>query len=67
MTMIPIESPLLPVAEAAALLNCSARHIYTLINRGELRHTRIGKYSVRVYRDEIEAIIQQGMPNALAQ
>ena len=67
MTMIPTESPLLQVAEAAALLNCSPRHIYTLINRGELRHTRIGKYSVRVYRDEIEAIIQQGMPNALAQ
>jgi excisionase family DNA binding protein len=44
-----------PPAEAAELLGISRKHLYTLINSGELRSTTIGR-ARRIPRTELERL-----------
>jgi excisionase family DNA binding protein len=54
-------SDLMRPTDAAHALAVSVRHVYTMIDNGELQSVRIGKRSVRVYRAEIEEIIGKGV------
>jgi excisionase family DNA binding protein len=60
-------SPLMRPTDAAHMLQVSVRHVYTMVAHGELRSTSVGKRSVRVYRDQIEAIVARGAAHAVAQ
>lgn len=56
------ESPaLLTVKQVAALLGCSARHVYRLADRGAMpRPKKLGEVLVRYNRSEIERWITDG-------
>lgn len=52
------EKMLLRVGEAAALLSVSRWTIYRWMEEGRLRGTKIGKGSVRIFRDSIMGLIK---------
>lgn len=52
------EKTLLRVGEAAALLAVSRWTIYRWVEEGRLRGTKIGKGSVRIFRDSITSLIE---------
>ena len=56
------ESPaLLTVRQVAAMLGCSARHVYRLSDRGAMpRPTKLGDVLVRWNRSEIESWLRDG-------
>ena len=58
------ESPtLLTVRQVAAMLGCSARHVYRLADRGAMpRPTKLGDVLVRWRRIEIESWLAAGCP-----
>ena len=49
---------LLRVGEAAAVLSVSRWTIYRWVEEGRLRGTKIGKGSVRIFRDSITSLIE---------
>jgi excisionase family DNA binding protein len=49
---------LLRVGEAAELLSVSRWTIYRWVEEGRLRGTKIGKGSVRIFRDSITSLIE---------
>ena len=59
---IVTESPaLLTVKQVAAMLGCSARHVYRLADRGAMpRPTKLGDVLVRWNRTEIEQWVSDG-------
>ena len=52
------EKTLLRVGEAAAVLAVSRWTIYRWVEEGRLRGTKIGKGSVRIFRDSITSLIE---------
>lgn len=58
------ESPaLLTVRQVAAMLGCSARHVYRLSDRGAMpRPTKLGDVLVRWSRTDIESWVAAGCP-----
>lgn len=58
------ESPaMLTVKQVAAMLGCSARHVYRLSDRGAMpRPTKLGDVLVRWSRADIESWITAGCP-----
>jgi excisionase family DNA binding protein len=52
------EKTLLRVGEAAAVLSVSRWTIYRWVEEGRLRGTKIGKGSVRIFRDSISSLIE---------
>jgi excisionase family DNA binding protein len=52
------EKTLLRVGEAAAQLSVSRWTIYRWVEEGRLRGTKIGKGSVRIFRDSITSLIE---------
>ena len=52
------EKTLLRVGEAAAVLSVSRWTIYRWVEEGRLRGTKIGKGSVRIFRDSIMSLIE---------
>jgi len=66
---IPIEKTLFRVEEAAELLLVSRWTIYRWVEQGRLRGTKIGKSSLRIFRDSIISLIEHNesvMPGALS-
>ncbi|MDH4154740.1 MAG: helix-turn-helix domain-containing protein [Nitrospira sp.] len=60
---------LLRVGEAAELLSVSRWTIYRWVEDGRLRGTKIGKSSLRIFRDSIVSLIERNdctMPVGLA-
>jgi excisionase family DNA binding protein len=53
-----MENTLLRVGEAAAVLAVSRWTIYRWVEEGRLRGTKIGKGSVRIFRDSITSLIE---------
>ena len=49
------------VKEAAAFLQVSATHLYTLINQGQIPHGRFGD-SIRISRRKLEEMLEEGSP-----
>ncbi|MFO0700271.1 MAG: helix-turn-helix domain-containing protein [Nitrospira sp.] len=61
--------PLLRVGEAAELLSVSRWTIYRWVEEGRLRGTKIGKSSLRIFRESIVGLIEGSestMPGALS-
>ena len=59
----PAESALLDVEQVAAMLRCSARHVYRLADSAHMpRPVKLGAL-VRWRRDEIERWIFEGCPS----
>ncbi len=52
------DKTLLRVGEAAAVLSVSRWTIYRWVEEGRLRGTKIGKGSVRIFRDSITSLIE---------
>lgn len=66
---IPIEKTLFRVEEAAELLSVSRWTIYRWLEQGRLRGTKIGKSSLRIFRDSIIRLIEHNesvMPGGLS-
>ena len=64
---IPMEKTLFRVEEAAELLSVSRWTIYRWVEQGRLRGTKIGKSSLRIFRDSIVSLIEHNeniMPSA---
>lgn len=57
MTPLPPVKKLYTVREAAHALALSDRHVYLLIQRGELTATRIGSHAIRVTAAELDRYI----------
>jgi excisionase family DNA binding protein len=55
------EKTLLRVGEAAALLSVSRWTIYRWVEEGRLRGTKIGKGSVRIFRESIASLIETNL------
>jgi excisionase family DNA binding protein len=55
----PMDKQLLRVSEAAQTLNVSRWTIYRWVEEDRLKATKIGKGSLRIFRDSIDALIQQ--------
>jgi excisionase family DNA binding protein len=53
-----MEKTLLRVGEAADLLSVSRWTIYRWVEEGRLRGTKIGKGSVRIFRESITSLIE---------
>ncbi len=51
---------LLRVDEAAHLLNVSRWTIYRWVAEGRLKATKIGRGSLRVFKDSVETLVDQG-------
>ena len=49
---------LLNIKDVAAQLGVSARHVYRLIDSGELTHTLVGKRAVRVSSEALAAFLK---------
>ena len=47
-------------AEAAEMLRCSRAFIYSLIERGELRRSKIGR-TCRIPVEDIQAVLENGV------
>ncbi|MBS0150065.1 MAG: helix-turn-helix domain-containing protein [Nitrospira sp.] len=54
-----MEKTLLRVGEAAELLSVSRWTIYRWVEEGRLRGTKIGKGSLRIFRESIVALIER--------
>ncbi|SLM47817.1 conserved protein of unknown function [Nitrospira japonica] len=54
-----MEKTLFRVGEAADFLSVSRWTIYRWLEQGKLRGTKIGKGSIRVFRDSLDGLIQQ--------
>lgn len=54
-----LEKTLLRVGEAAELLSVSRWTIYRWVEEGRLRGTKIGKGSLRIFRESIVALIER--------
>jgi excisionase family DNA binding protein len=54
-----MEQSLLRVNEAAHILNVSRWTVYRWIWEGRLEGTKLGKGSVRVFRDSVTSLIQE--------
>lgn len=56
------QSELLRPIEVADRLKISVRQVYKLIGDGpgQLRATRIGNKTIRIYADSVDALIEQG-------
>jgi len=54
-----MDKQLLRVGEAAQTLNVSRWTIYRWVEEDRLKATKIGKGSLRIFRDSIDALIQQ--------
>ena len=50
---------LLRVGEAAKVLNVSRWTIYRWVEEDRLKATKIGKGSLRIFRDSIDALVEQ--------
>lgn len=56
---VRMEKVLFRVGEAADFLSVSRWTIYRWLEQGKLKGTKIGKGSVRVFRDSLDGLIQQ--------
>lgn len=54
-----VVKPLLRVGEAAELLSVSRWTIYRWVEEGRLRGTKIGKSSLRIFRESIVSLIER--------
>ena len=54
-------SDLLPVSRVAAMLGCSRKRVYQLIELGRLESLRLGPRGLRVPRKSIDAYVAQQM------
>jgi excisionase family DNA binding protein len=54
-----MQQELLRVGEAAKFLNVSRWTIYRWVDEDRLKATKIGKGSLRIFRDSIEVLIQE--------
>ena len=50
---------LLTYREVAKLLSCSDRHVWTLVNRGQLPAVRLARRAVRIDRRDVVAFIDR--------
>ncbi len=53
-----MDAPLLRPQEAATILAVSKSELYELIRRGDIRHVRIGRRSVRLRQQDLEEYIR---------
>lgn len=53
-----MDQPLLRVGEAAQALNVSRWTIYRWVDEGRLKATKIGKGSLRIFRESVNTLIQ---------
>lgn len=58
-----MDMQLLRVGEAAKRLNVSRWTIYRWVEEDRLKATKIGKGSLRIFRDSINSLIQQNRKN----
>ncbi len=56
---------LLRVDEAAHLLNVSRWTIYRWVADGRLKGTKIGRGSLRVFKDSVEELVDHGRPDSM--
>jgi excisionase family DNA binding protein len=61
-----MEKPLVRVGEAAELLSVSRWTIYRWVEEGRLRSTKIGKGSLRIFRQSIVDLIQRNESDAFS-
>lgn len=54
-----VEKKLLRVGEAADVLSVSRWTIYRWVEEGRLRGTKIGKGSLRIFRESVAALIER--------
>ncbi|MBM4123772.1 MAG: helix-turn-helix domain-containing protein [Nitrospira sp.] len=54
-----MDKPLLRVGEAAHVLNVSRWTIYRWIEEGRIEGTKLGKGSLRVFRDSVAALVER--------
>lgn len=54
-----MQQELLRVGEAAIFLNVSRWTIYRWVEEDRLKATKIGKGSLRIFRESIEALVEQ--------
>lgn len=61
------QATLLSVPRVAAILDCSVRTVYRMIDNGEISVTRVGKQGmIRVDAAEVERLITDGLCRASA-
>jgi len=60
-----MDTPLLRVHEAAALLKVSKWTVYRWIEEGRLRATKIGRGSLRIFRVSLTALIDENRTDSL--
>ena len=68
-TPMVVEKMLLRVEETAELLSVSRWTVYRWVEEGRLRGTKIGKGSLRIFRDSIVGLIEDNenvMPGTLS-
>jgi len=53
-----MESSLLRVKEAAQILKVSTWTIYRWIDEGQLQATKIGRGSLRIFRDSVDRLVE---------
>ena len=53
-----MDNQLLRVGEAAQALNVSRWTIYRWVDEGRLQATKIGKGSLRIFRDSVNTLVQ---------
>ena len=53
-----MEKQLLRVGEAAQVLNVSRWTIYRWVDEGRLEATKIGKGSLRIFRESVDTLVQ---------
>ncbi|MDI3461440.1 MAG: hypothetical protein OJF50_000261 [Nitrospira sp.] len=56
---------LLRVDEAAHMLSVSRWTIYRWVAEGRLKATKIGRGSLRVFKDSVETLVDQGRTDAM--
>jgi excisionase family DNA binding protein len=61
-----MEKTLLRVGEAAELLSVSRWTIYRWVEEGRLRGTKIGKGSLRIFRQSIVDLIESNESNSFS-
>ena len=63
--IVPESAALLTVRQVAALLGCSARHVYRLADRGAMpRPTKLGDVLVRWNRSDLQKWLDDGCPRS---
>lgn len=66
---IPMEKTLFRVEEAAELLSVSRWTVYRWVEEGRLRGTKIGKGSLRIFRESVVGLIagnENARPNTFS-